>query len=60
MNSVTNKIYVANQSGSTVTVIDGVTHTPPPPSSVGNTPNSVAVNPVTNKIYVTNVKAPIT
>src|SRR4029077_3429882 len=50
---LTNKIYVANFNNGTVTVIDGTTNlssTVP----VGANPYSLAINPVTNKIYVTN------
>ena len=53
MNPVTNKIYVANESDSTVTVIDGATNGTST-VSVGSSPQAVAVNPVTNKIYVAN------
>jgi len=51
VNSVTNKIYVANQASDNLTVIDGTTNltiTLP----VGGLPIDVAVNPITNKIYV--------
>ena len=54
VNSVTNKIYVANLDGNTVTVIDGATNNIAT-VNVGEFPNEVAVNPVTNKIYVTNL-----
>ncbi len=63
VDSATNKIYVANKCGDdpscstsrngTVTVIDGATlstHT----VTVGVFPYSVAVNPVTNQIYVSD------
>ncbi len=53
VNSVTNKIYVANEFGNTVTVIDGATNNTTT-VSVGQDPYAVAVNPVTNKIYVVN------
>lgn len=64
VNPVTNKIYVANNGlgifGNTnpgnVTVIDGATNsttTLTDPNAI--TPQFVAVNPVTNKIYVTNL-----
>src|SRR5271157_1009853 len=56
VNSVTNKIYVANfgnGSGNTVTVIDGATNSAGPDIVVG-LPAALAVNSVTNKIYVTN------
>ena len=44
VNPITNKIYVANQSSASVTMIDGAT----------NATTTVAVNTVTNQIYVTN------
>jgi YVTN family beta-propeller protein len=51
VNPVTNRIYVANQSTHSVTVIDGVTHgTVDIPAGVQ--PILVAVNAVTNKVYV--------
>jgi YVTN family beta-propeller protein len=53
VNPVTNKIYVANQSSNTVTVIDGATNSTTTVNA-GNAPFAVAVNPVTNKIYVAN------
>jgi YVTN family beta-propeller protein len=51
VNPVTNKIYVVNEFGHSVTVIDGTsfsTTTVP----VGNVPFAVGLNSVTNKIYV--------
>jgi len=64
VNSVTNKIYVANESGTGtvqtpnggVTVIDGATNSVShvtDPNAIG--PVAVAVDPATNKIYVANV-----
>jgi YVTN family beta-propeller protein len=53
VNSVTNKIYVANANGNSVTVIDGSTDSSAT-VAVGTFPSSLAVNAVTNKIYVTN------
>jgi DNA-binding beta-propeller fold protein YncE len=63
INPVTNKIYVANNCGNdttcydftrgTVTVVDGATHQTLS-VNVGYLPDAVAVNPVTNKIYVAN------
>ena len=63
-NPATNKIYVANTCGTdpscaptspgTVTVIDGLTNTVTTTVSVGVRPNFLVINPVTNKIYVTN------
>ena len=53
VNPVTNKIYVANFDGDTVTVIDGATNSTAT-VSVGDHPQAVAVNPETDKIYVVN------
>src|SRR6266849_1731386 len=53
VNTVTNKVYVANVTSSTVKVIDGDTNTTTTVAA-GTTPESVAVNPVTNKVYVAN------
>jgi YVTN family beta-propeller protein len=53
VNSVTNKIYVANMGGDTVSKIDGptraVTSLP-----VGDEPDALAVNATTDKVYVAN------
>ena len=63
LNAATNQIYVANECGNdvscsthsgTVTVIDGVSNTATATITVGSDPRAVAVNSVTNKIYVTN------
>src|ERR1039458_10287626 len=62
VNSLTNKIYVANHcgndpacaSGGTVSVIDGVSNTVVATVTTGSHPYSVAVNSVTNNIYVSN------
>jgi YVTN family beta-propeller protein len=51
VNPVTNKIYVSNFNGNSVTVIDGVTNTPTT-IAAGSNPGGIAINPVTNKIYV--------
>ena len=64
VNTVTNKIYIANVCGNTpncysvyprgtVTVIDGVTNNTQT-VNVGVQPIALDVNPVTNKIYVAN------
>ena len=53
VNPATNKIYVTNNSGHSVTVIDGVTHEAVT-VRVGQGPRAIAVNPVTNKIYTAN------
>jgi DNA-binding beta-propeller fold protein YncE len=64
VNPVTNKIYVVNNNcidypnpcagNGTVTVIDGATLATNT-VSVGSNPYGVAVNPITNKIYVANI-----
>jgi YVTN family beta-propeller protein len=53
VNPVTNMIYVANQGGNTVTVINGATNATTTVTA-GTGCFAVAVNPVTNKIYVAN------
>jgi YVTN family beta-propeller protein len=53
VNPVTNKIYVANYRGASVTVIDGATNSTTTVGA-GSFPLALAVNPVTNKIYVAN------
>lgn len=57
VNSVTNKIYVANSSSNNVTVINGVDNTTTTVAA-GSTPVAIAVNPATNKIYVANQQSP--
>ena len=52
-NPVTNKIYVANQSANTITVIDGATNLTTT-INVGSAPVAIAVNTLTNQIYVAN------
>lgn len=54
VNSITNKIYVANATGDSVSIIDGATNTVDSTVSVGDQPIAVAVNETTNKIYVGN------
>ncbi len=53
INSVTNKIYVANFLGNTVTVIDGATNNTTT-LTTGVYPTALVVNEATNKIYVAN------
>lgn len=53
MNPVTDKIYVVNREGNSVTVIDGATRATATISG-GARPEAVAVNTATNKIYVAN------
>ncbi|HEX7141665.1 MAG TPA: YncE family protein, partial [Nitrososphaeraceae archaeon] len=54
INSVTNKLYVANQFSNTVTVIDGNTNNIESTIKVDNFPYDLEVNPYNNRIYVTN------
>jgi hypothetical protein len=53
VNPATNKIYVPNFNGGSVTVIDGATNGTATVAA-GVNPDSAGVNPVTNKIYVVN------
>ena len=53
INPVTNKIYVTNGDGNSVTVIDGATNSTTTVSA-GFYPVAIDVNPVTNQIYVAN------
>jgi DNA-binding beta-propeller fold protein YncE len=54
VNTVTNKIYVANYLSANVTIVDGTTNsTTTVPATLH--PRAVAVNGATNKIYVANV-----
>jgi YVTN family beta-propeller protein len=50
VNPVTNKAYIANVFGNSVSVLDGATNTVTT-VPVGISPWAVAVNPATNKIY---------
>src|SRR5258706_201998 len=54
VNATTNRIYVANFGGSSVSVIDGATNTVFATVGVGNNPEGVSVNETTNRIYVAN------
>ena len=54
VNSATDTIYVANQGGNNVTVIDGATNTVTATVPVGTDPGAVAINQATDKIYVVN------
>src|SRR5882757_9555304 len=49
INPVTNKVYVANYDGATVTVIDEINNNTAT-VNVGTQPDAIAVNSVTNKI----------
>jgi YVTN family beta-propeller protein len=53
VNPVTSKVYVADQSGNDVTVIDSAKNSTVKVSA-GTDPCSLAVNTITNKIYVAN------
>ena len=59
VNPITNKVYVANNSGNSVIIIDGVTNTIKN-VAVGVNPFTLAVNPLTNKIYVANLGGGVT
>jgi YVTN family beta-propeller protein len=54
INEKTNRIYVANNGGGSVSVIDGTNDAVVATVNVGNLPYVLAVNPVTNKIFVSN------
>jgi YVTN family beta-propeller protein len=56
VNPATNKTYVANMTGNTISVIDGLTGNVTA-INVSNTPVAIALNPVTNFIYVANANA---
>ncbi len=57
LNPNTNKIYVANNGGHSVSIIDGGTDTVVATvDTVDKGTYAVAVNPVTDKVYVTNQK----
>jgi YVTN family beta-propeller protein len=53
LDSVTNKIYVANYGSGNVSIIDGTTTTTTSVRS-GSNPFALAVNPVTDMVYVAN------
>ncbi|MBI1927874.1 T9SS type A sorting domain-containing protein [Candidatus Poribacteria bacterium] len=54
VNPNTNRIYVANSSDRTVSVIDGDTNTVMATVPVQMDPRGVGVNPTTNRIYIAN------
>ena len=55
INSKTHEVYVPNNSSASVTVIDERSNAPTTVENArGAFSNGVAVNPVTNKIYVAN------
>ena len=53
VNPQTNKIYVTNRNGQSLTVIDGATNNTTT-VNVGDQPCGLAVNTATNKVYVAN------
>jgi YVTN family beta-propeller protein len=54
LNAATNRIYVANSDGGSISVIDAGSDSLIATVNVGPRPYVVAVNPVTNRIYVSN------
>lgn len=52
INTVTNKIYIVNQSGGTVDVLDGATNSIVATVPVSSSSSRLAVNESTNKVYV--------
>jgi YVTN family beta-propeller protein len=54
VNTVTNKIYIANQFSNSISVIDGNTDIIESTIQVDNFPYDLEVNPFNNRIYVTN------
>lgn len=54
INSVTNKLYVANQFSNSISVIDGNTDIIENTIQVDNFPYDLEVNPFNNRIYITN------
>ncbi len=53
VNSLINTVYVANQGGTTISVINGATNVVSN-VTVGTGPQSVVVNPATGQVYVPN------
>ncbi len=56
VNSITNRIYVANANSNNVSVIDGATNAEIGSIKVGEFPFGIDVNHIANRIYVVNVK----
>ncbi|MGA8222072.1 MAG: putative Ig domain-containing protein [Candidatus Acidiferrales bacterium] len=54
VNPATNKIYVANELGQNILVIDGATNAGTVINTPGSSPSAIAVNPITNTIYAVN------
>ena len=59
VNTITNRIYVANWGSGYVSVIDGASNTVVATVPVDSGPNGVGVNPTTNRIYVTCSMDPV-
>jgi uncharacterized protein len=60
INLLTNRLYVTNGNGGSVTVIDGATDKAIANVSVGGLPYSIAVNQATNKVYVSRTFSDVT
>lgn len=59
VNTVTNKIYVAEDVNGAIDVINGATHSVATRiTGIGNNPTDVAVDKVANKVYVTDPSIP--
>jgi uncharacterized repeat protein (TIGR01451 family) len=54
VNPTTNRVYVANYTSNSVSVIDGASHTVIATVPVSSHPWGVGVNPTTNRVYVVN------
>ena len=54
VNPATNRVYVGNFGGDTVSVIDGTTNTVVATIQVPGGPHGVGVNPATKRVYVAN------
>src|SRR5207247_1285042 len=52
VNPLTNRIYIANNGDSTVSVIDGSANAVIATIPVGSNPVGVGVNPLTDRVYV--------
>jgi YVTN family beta-propeller protein len=54
VNAAANRVYVANESSSTVTVLDAATNTAIATVPVGSRPQYIAVSIATNRVFVSN------
>lgn len=54
VNQTTNMVYVINDDDETLSVINGATNTVTATVNLPSYPNAVAVNPMTNTVYVTS------